>query len=136
MMTTKNQNGTKTTNKRKDLSLDSLIRLYGRQKEFQSILNKDNKEKDYPRDDVNNYSANTLLLVEEIGELLKEDKRWRTFRGLNYDKKSKKKELADMFIVFLNICMFSDVSMIELIQAVDDKIDVNMSRVKEMQNEQ
>ena len=121
MMTTKNQNGTKTTNR------DWLEVLFNKQIIFQSIINDDNPN-DYPCDDVQRYSANALLMVEELGELLKEDKRWRTFRGEDYNEKNKEAELADIFIVFMNLCLFSQVDSETLINAVENKMDKNMRR--------
>lgn len=117
----KNQNGTKMKNR------DCLDILFDKQIIFQSIINDDNPN-DYPCDDVQLYSANALLMVEELGELLKEDKRWRTFRGEDYNEENKEAELADIFIVFMNLCLFSQVDSKTLIKAVESKMDKNMKR--------
>lgn len=116
-----------TTMNGKMKSKDWLETLFNRQIIFQSIINDDNPD-DYPCDDVQRYSANTLLMVEELGELLKEDKRWRTFRGEDYDEKNKEEELADIFIVFMNLCLFSQVDAETLIGAVENKMHKNMKR--------
>lgn len=102
--------------------------LFERQKIFQSILNDDDPN-EYPRDDVQLFSTSTLLAVEEIGELLKADKRWRSFRGDKFDSINKSEEMADIFIVFMNILMYSGMSIDDLMDAVSEKIDINMSRV-------
>ena len=44
-------------------------------------------------------------LMSEIGEVLDADKRWKNFRADKYDKDAKVEELADCFIVLMNICM-------------------------------
>ena len=110
---------------------DKLNSLFERQAIFQSLINEDDYSGDYPRDDVENYSANALLMVEDIGELLKTDKRWRTFRGGNHDEVNKSSEIADIAIVLTNICLYSGMTADDLVKAMSDKIDVNMMRLIE-----
>lgn len=69
-------------------------------------------------------------LMSEIGEVLDADKRWKNFRNEKYDKNNKAEELADCFIVLMNICMFSGLSgedmekaIVNKIQKVGDRID-------------
>ena len=50
-------------------------------------------------------SYHVQQLVSEIGEVLDADKRWKNFRNEKYDKDAKAEELADCFIVLMNICM-------------------------------
>lgn len=84
-----------------------------------------------PVDDPKLFSYHVQQLMSEIGELLDADKRWKNFRNGKYDKDSKLEEIADCFIVLVNICLFSDVSYIELINKVIDKIKEVRKRVDE-----
>lgn len=84
-----------------------------------------------PVDDPKLFSYHVQQLMSEIGELLDADKRWKNFRNGKYDKDSKLEEIADCFIVLVNICLFSDVSHIELINKVIDKIKEVRRRVDE-----
>lgn len=84
-----------------------------------------------PVDDPKLFSYHVQQLMSEIGELLDADKRWKNFRNGKYDKDSKLEEIADCFIVLVNICLFSGVSHIELINKVIDKIKEVRKRVDE-----
>lgn len=84
-----------------------------------------------PVDDPKLFSYHVQQLMSEIGELLDADKRWKNFRNGKYDKDSKLEEIADCFIVLVNICLFSGVSYIELINKVIDKIKEVRRRVDE-----
>ena len=84
-----------------------------------------------PIDDPKLFSYHVQQLMSEIGELLDADKRWKNFRNGKYDKDSKLEEIADCFIVLVNICLFSNVSYIELINKVIDKIKEVRKRVDE-----
>lgn len=70
-------------------------------------------------------------LVSEIGEVLDADKRWKNFRNEKYDKDAKAEELADCFIVLMNICMFSGLTGEDIEQAISSKIDKVSSRISE-----
>ena len=70
-------------------------------------------------------------LVSEIGEVLDADKRWKNFRNEKYDKDAKAEELADCFIVLMNICMFSGLSGEDMEQAISSKIDKVSARISE-----
>ena len=69
-------------------------------------------------------------LISEIGEVLDADKRWKNFRNEKYDKAAKVDELADCFIVLMNICMYSDINAGELELAIMNKQDTVKERVK------
>jgi len=84
-----------------------------------------------PVDDPKLFSYHVQQLMSEIGELLDADKRWKNFRNGKYDKDSKLEEIADCFIVLVNICLFSDVSLYELINKVIDKIKEVRRRIDE-----
>ena len=95
------------------------------------ILEKTSFDVELPVDDPKLFSYHVQQLMSEIGELLDADKRWKNFRNGKYDKDSKLEEIADCFIVLINICLFSGVSYIELINKVIDKIKEVRRRVDE-----
>lgn len=69
-------------------------------------------------------------LMSEIGEVLDADKRWKNFRNEKYDKAAKVEELADCFIVLMNICMYSDINADDLELAIMAKQDEVKYRVE------
>lgn len=80
-----------------------------------------------PIDDVQLCSYHIQQLMSEVGEVLDADKRWKNFRNEKYDKEAKAEEIADCFIVLLNIAMFSGVDSKQL----DDMVCNKIKKVKE-----
>lgn len=83
-----------------------------------------------PVDDVGLASYHVQQLMSEIGEVLDADKRWKSHRNDKYDKEAKIEELADCFIVLMNIVMFSGFSgrdmadmLVKKLNTVTDRID-------------
>lgn len=76
--------------------------------------------------DVSSYHM--LALMEEVGELVKSDKRWKNYRNTKFDKENKLEELCDCFITLMNIAMFSGITSDKLYDAIMAKIDENTSR--------
>lgn len=70
-------------------------------------------------------------LMSEIGEVLDADKRWKNFRNEKYDKAAKVDELADCFIVLMNICMYSDIDANEFEAAVLSKLETVKNRIEQ-----
>ncbi len=70
-------------------------------------------------------------MVSEIGEVLDADKRWKNFRNEKYDKDAKAEELADCFIVLMNVCMFSGLDGEDMEKAILDKLDKVTARINE-----
>lgn len=70
-------------------------------------------------------------LISEIGEVLDADKRWKNFRNEKYDKDAKVDELADCFIVLMNICMFSDIDATDFEAAVLSKLETVKNRIEQ-----
>lgn len=85
-----------------------------------------------PTDDPRLCSYHVQQLISEVGEVLDADKRWKNFRNTKYDPASKVDEIADCFIVLMNIAMYSGFSADELCHAIQHKIDVVSDRIKEV----
>ena len=74
-------------------------------------------------------SYHVQQLMSEIGEVLDADKRWKNFRNDKYDKAAKAEELADCFIVLMNICMYSGLSAEDMERAIVNKLNIVTSRI-------
>ena len=115
----------KTMNK-----FNRFITIYDKQVEFQRFLN---QGLSIPNDSPDKFKNQMLLMFEELGEVLNSDKRWRSFRGESYSKEDKLKELADVLIVFMNLCIFSGLEAYEILDATGEKILENFKRFLEVQ---
>lgn len=107
--------------------------LYERQKEFQSIVT-EIKLEDLPMDHVKWYQYHITASIEELGEILKADKRWKTHRNTNYEPEEKLEEIADLFITCINLSMFSGFGQDDILGAIQKKINKNFERIKKEQN--
>lgn len=85
-----------------------------------------------PSDNVNLMSYHVQQLISEIGEILDADKRWKNFRNEKHDQKNKEEEIADCFIVLMNIAMYSGMSGYDLSAAIKEKLDKVSSRISEI----
>lgn len=83
---------------------------------------KSKSTKTVPVDDVKLMSYHVQQLMSEIGEVLSADKRWKNFRNVVYDADGKLEEIADCFIVLMNIAMFSGFDDEQLVNAIKNKI--------------
>ena len=72
-----------------------------------------------------------LAMVEEMGEVVKADKRWKTHRNERYVIDEKLDEIADVFITTMNIAMFSGFTADDIEKAIVSKIDENTKRIVE-----
>lgn len=113
------------------------VRLFEAQKLNQVFLLNDGKYRDFtdredaePVDDPKLCSYHIQQLMSEIGEVLEADKRWKNFRNDKYDKDAKADEIADCFIVLMNIAMFSGMSASELYDTVSAKIGTVSDRIR------
>lgn len=77
------------------------------------------------------FEYHTLAMMEEIGEVLRADKRWKTHRSDRYEPEEKKDELADVFITFMNMCIFSGFGPEEIYKTIIEKIHTNNVRLDE-----
>ena len=82
-----------------------------------------------PVDDARLMSYHIQQLISEIGEVLEADKRWKNFRNRKYDKNGKLEEIADCFIVLMNVAMFSGFSGNELTDAIVKKLNEVQERL-------
>lgn len=85
-----------------------------------------------PFDNVKISSYHIQQLISEIGEVLSADKRWKNFRNEKYDKENKLEEIADCFIVLMNVAMFSGISYDMLIEKLNEKIEIVKERTSEI----
>lgn len=82
-----------------------------------------------PYDSVSLGSYHVQQLVSEIGEVLDADKRWKNFRNEKYDPDAKLDEIADCFIVLMNVAIFSGFNANDIMSAVNLKLDVVKKRI-------
>lgn len=82
-----------------------------------------------PIDNPEMFKYHTMFLMEELGELIKTDKRWKHFRNTKYDCGDKLSELADCFICLMNVALFSGFNGEEIREAIINKIFKNYSRL-------
>lgn len=87
--------------------------------------------KNIPEDNIEVAKYHMLALLEEAGELVKSDKRWKNYRNTYYDKQNKLEELSDCIITLLNVAMFSGISGKELAEALETKMNENYNRIRE-----
>lgn len=83
---------------------------------------KDETTMTVPIDDVGLASYHVQQLMSEIGEVLEADKRWKSHRNDKNDKDGKLEELADCFIVLMNMVMFSGFDGNDLEEAIEKKL--------------
>ena len=87
--------------------------------------------KNIPEDNIEVAKYHMLALLEEAGELVKSDKRWKNYRNAYYDKQNKLEELSDCIITLFNVAMFSGISGKELAEALETKMNENYNRIRE-----
>ena len=67
--------------------------------------------------------------MSEIGEVLDSDKRWKNMRNKKYNRDDKLNELADCFIVLMNLVMFSGFSCNDILSEIEKKLTVFNDRI-------
>lgn len=87
--------------------------------------------KSIPEDNIEVAKYHMLALMEETGELIKSDKRWKNYRNKHFDKANKLEELSDCFITLFNVAMFSGISAEELEFSLSNKMAENAKRIRE-----
>jgi len=106
-----------------------LTTLFEKQAEFQKLVTGET----LPKDDVKWFSYHMQAITEELGEVLKSDKRWKTHRNVHYDPENKLVELADVFISCINMALFSGFDARVLYNAIETKIAENMEKLEKGQ---
>jgi NTP pyrophosphatase (non-canonical NTP hydrolase) len=111
----------------------SLIEVYEKQTDFQKMVLRYKGMRDLadnlPADSIPWASYHVQAMVEEMGEVTKADKRWKTHRNENYDRLNKLDEIADVFITTMNIAIFSGFQPEEVNDAIVSKIQQNIERL-------
>lgn len=112
----------------KKIDNGTLEMLFEIQKYFQnSIL-----RKTCPEDNINELSTQLVHMVSELGEVTQEDTRWKNNnRTKIYDEESKERklnELADVFIICVNLFLFSGFDSEEAYEAIKTKMLNNITR--------
>lgn len=85
-----------------------------------------------PVDDVGLASYHIQQLMSEIGEVLDADKRWKSHRNDKYDENEKLEEIADCFIVLMNVAMFSGFDGRKIAETIDRKLTTVTNRINEL----
>jgi NTP pyrophosphatase (non-canonical NTP hydrolase) len=67
--------------------------------------------------------------MSELGEVLSSDKRWKNFRNDKLDLENKREEIADCFIVLMNVAIFSGFTAEEVESSILKKIKENYKRI-------
>lgn len=89
-----------------------------------------------PGDNLKQFSYHIQAMVEELGEVMKADKRWKTHRNERYEKEEKLDEIADVFITAMNIAIHSGFNAEDIEKAISNKIEENYKRlIKERRGE-
>ena len=112
----------------------NFVKLYNKQIDFQQmILEEKAKEGRHsfalPQDDIDWFTYHMRAMVEELGEVTKADKRWKTHRNDNFNQEEKVYELADVFITAMNLAIYSGLSGQEMFDAINKKIKENVKRL-------
>lgn len=100
--------------------------LFNLQSEFQYKIT----ELKLPLDDVAWFQYHMSAMQEELGEVLKADKRWKTHRNIHYDPGNKLEELADVFITAMNLALYSGFTADAIKLAITAKIFENNEKLK------
>lgn len=82
-----------------------------------------------PGDNLAQFSYHIQAMVEELGEVMKADKRWKTHRNHRYEPEEKLDEIADMFITAMNIAIHSGFTAETIEMAISNKINENYERL-------
>ena len=110
-------------------------KLYEQQMNFQQNLISNGvyddigRDEKLPADNPKIESYHIQQLISEIGEVLDADKRWKSFRNSKVDLENKKEEIADCFIVLMNVAMFSGFTAEDILSSIEEKIKVNNERI-------
>ena len=115
------------------MMMNNFENIFDKQKGFQKlVLSKANEKLQLPTDSTKWFSYHVQAMVEELGEVMKSDKRWKTHRNERYDKSEKIDEIADVFITAINISLYSGFDGDEIEKAILNKISENIEKIKKV----
>lgn len=106
---------------------ESFFLLYASQILFQEKVEKYSGR--LPIDDPVKFQYHMNAMTEELGEVLKADKRWKTHRNTTFNPEEKLDELADCFITLMNVGIWSGFSWDEVYDSILNKISENNKRI-------
>ena len=112
--------------------INGFKKLFDSQVKFQKLVTGDDN---LPRDNTYGFSYHVQAMVEEMGEVMKADKRWKTHRNTRYCPDEKLDELADVFITAMNLAIHSGFSYQKIEEAIYLKIQNNFGRLEEKNND-
>lgn len=84
-----------------------------------------------PADDIKLFSYHVQQLISEVGEVLEADKRWKNIRNNKYNQYEKLEEIADCFIVLMNIAMYSNIYADDLEDMILTKLNIVRQRIND-----
>ena len=108
---------------------DNFKVIYDLQTKFQEMIT---GKTNLPQDSIADFSYHIQAIVEELGEVMKSDKRWKNYRNQQYDPQNKLEEICDVYITLLNVAIFSGFTSEELVKNIFDKIEKNNERFKKI----
>ena len=86
-----------------------------------------------PGDNKEQFAYHVVAMVEELGEVVRADKRWKTHRNTRYEHDEKVDEIADVFITAMNLAIHSGMNVIDVENAIANKIVENFRRLEEVE---
>lgn len=104
---------------------DTFHRIYHEQFKFQKKV-----EGVTPDDNPLKFQYHMHAMIEELGEVLKADKRWKTHRNDTFNPEEKLDELSDCFITLMNVAIWSGFGSLDLEDAIEKKITINNQRLE------
>ena len=108
----------------------SFEKLFSEQEKFQKLIEGVN-----PHDNPVKFEYHIAAMVEELGEVLKADKRWKTHRNTTFIAEEKLDEIADVFITAINLALWSGFNVDMVIRALNNKISENFKRWEDKQKD-
>lgn len=118
----------------------NFVKLYNKQIDFQQMILEEKAKEGkpsfaLPQDDIDWFTYHMRAMVEELGEVTKADKRWKTYRNENFNQEEKVDELADVFITAMNLAIYSGLSGQDVYDAIKRKIKENIKRANNWREE-
>lgn len=108
---------------------DTFKELFLMQQLFQHRVAVTDKPVTLPCDNPTLFQYHMTAMTEEMGEVLKADKRWKTHRNTAHNPEEKLDEIADCFITMMNVAMWSGFSNEDIYEAIKGKIEQNNKRL-------